>query len=294
MVHETRESERAAAPYSSGKGGTTVANRLRWAPVVAAMLLLVAALGSRLTADASFAAVSSTMHAQVGPGYDISLTFDDGSIVAALPPGTYTVQIADLAQDHNFHLFGPGVEQATSVEGRGSTTWTVVFRADSRYFFQCDPHPDLGGRFDVGTVAASSSGGSGGGSGGGSSGGGGSGTGTGGTTPKAAAPKAGGSVLGTLRAAVSGAGVGLLLSGKPVKTLKQGVYKVVVADRSAKSDFTLRRIGAGQGLAGRGLALTGVTFTGTRTVRVTLVPGRWKAYSGVRESATSVFFRVTK
>jgi hypothetical protein len=60
--------------------------------------------------------------------------------VTRLEPGTYVLQVRDLSPDHNFHVFGPGVNEATGVETEGTVTWTVTFR-EGRYTVVCDPHP---------------------------------------------------------------------------------------------------------------------------------------------------------
>src|SRR6185312_7986674 len=124
----------------------------------------------------SDAAVSSTLHGIVNGNFDIALSFDDGSPVSALPAGTYRVVINDITSDHNFHLFGPGVNEQTGVDYEGTTTWNVTFRADGRYQFLCDVHADsMYGSFNAGAgdVVPQSGGSPGGSSGGGSSGGGG-------------------------------------------------------------------------------------------------------------------------
>lgn len=91
-----------------------------------------------------------TLSAAVGPGFSISLT-QGGSAVATLAPGTYTVNVSDMSTLHNFHLSGPGVNQATDVDTTSSPTWTVTFSAGS-YHFQCDAHPTmLHGDFTVGS-----------------------------------------------------------------------------------------------------------------------------------------------
>src|SRR5207302_1465230 len=72
--------------------------------------------------------------------------------VRHLDPGTYTIQVHDLSDEHNFHLFGPGVDQLTGVETTSDPTWTVTF-TDGTYTYRCDAHPDLmHGSFTVGTV----------------------------------------------------------------------------------------------------------------------------------------------
>src|SRR5690242_4235446 len=89
----------------------------------------------------------------VGPGFSIGLTGSDGKAVTQLAPGTYTILVHDQADIHNFHLSGPGVNQATDVEGTGDTTWTVTLQ-DGTYTFVCDAHPTtMKGSFTVGTGA---------------------------------------------------------------------------------------------------------------------------------------------
>ncbi len=256
--------------------------------VLGSLVLFVATLALRLASDESSAAVSSTLHGTVGPGYTISLTYDDGTNVADPPPGTYRVLVNDLSEEHNFHLFGPGVDQLTSIETIGSSTWTVTFRNNATFYFQCDPHADsMVGTFDVGTPV--DTGPSGGGGGGGASGGGGSG-GSGGKAGggSASSPKTAGQVLGTILGRVDARGnLVLTLKGKPVQTLRAGIYKIVVSDSAKRDDFTLRRVGSAA------TTLTGVAYVGSRTISTSLKPGRWMVYSSPREDTTAVFFRVT-
>ena len=82
----------------------------------------------------------------------ISLTDASGNRVVHIDPGTYTIVVRDYANEHDFHLFGPGVDQSTDVEGTGTTTWTVTFR-NGIYRYQCDPHAStMRGSFTVGVV----------------------------------------------------------------------------------------------------------------------------------------------
>ena len=84
--------------------------------------------------------------------FNISLKDAAGNVVRHLDPGTYTIQVHDLSTLHDFHLFGPGVDQATGVDNIVDTTWTVTF-VDGTYTFQCDAHPTLmHGSFTVGAV----------------------------------------------------------------------------------------------------------------------------------------------
>jgi len=94
-------------------------------------------------------ASGTTLDASVGPGFDISLKGADGKDVTTLAAGTYTIQVDDQSDIHNFHLTGPGVDEMTDVGTTGMTTWTVTFEAGS-YHFQCDPHSSqMNGDFQV-------------------------------------------------------------------------------------------------------------------------------------------------
>lgn len=117
-----------------------------------AAAVLLAALGAALAWISAAPADNPVLHGTVGPGFDISLTDAGGNDVKHLDPGTYTIQIDDKADIHDYHLFGPGVDMATTVEFVGQTQWTVTF-TDGTYTFQCDPHSTLmHGTFTVGNA----------------------------------------------------------------------------------------------------------------------------------------------
>jgi len=87
-----------------------------------------------------------------GNAFLIALNDSTGTKVTHLDPGSYTITVHDYATLHNFHLFGPGVDQATDVETTANTTWNVTF-TDGTYRFVCDIHADaMRGSFTVGTV----------------------------------------------------------------------------------------------------------------------------------------------
>lgn len=101
------------------------------------------------TGAAAGGATAGTLTGTVGPGFTIQLA-QDGQPVTSLAPGTYTIEIDDRSASHNFHLTGPGVDEATEVGETGMTTWTVTFEAGD-YEYVCDPHASsMNGSFTVG------------------------------------------------------------------------------------------------------------------------------------------------
>jgi hypothetical protein len=86
--------------------------------------------------------------------FTISLTDSSGAKVTHLDPGGYIVTVHDYATLHNFDLTGPGVAQATDVEGTGDATWAINV-TDGTYHFVCDAHPTvMRGSFTAGNVVA--------------------------------------------------------------------------------------------------------------------------------------------
>jgi plastocyanin len=103
------------------------------------------ATATTTTATAS----GTTLDASVGPGFDISLKTADGTDVSTLTAGSYTIEVNDQSDIHNFHLSGPGVDESTGVSETGTTTWKVMLQAGS-YHYQCDPHASqMNGDFQV-------------------------------------------------------------------------------------------------------------------------------------------------
>jgi plastocyanin len=98
------------------------------------------------------ASSAGTLTGSVGPGYSISV-LQNGTKVSSLAPGDYTLTVDDKSVEHDFHLLGPGVDQATTIEGTGSTTWNVTLQ-NGTYTYQCDVHGALmTGKFTVGAVS---------------------------------------------------------------------------------------------------------------------------------------------
>lgn len=88
------------------------------------------------------------LNGQVGPKKTISLKTAAGSSVKALAAGTYKIVVRDSTKTDNFHLLGPGVSKRTGVRSRGTSTWTVTFRA-GKYVYRSDAHPKLRKTFTV-------------------------------------------------------------------------------------------------------------------------------------------------
>jgi hypothetical protein len=105
-----------------------------------------------LPGSAHPAAKATALSGSVGPGFTIALRDASGIKVTQLDPGAYTITIDDMSDLHNFHLKGPGgVDEATSVEGTGKTTWNVTF-VDGLYTYHCDAHPSIKGSFRAGNA----------------------------------------------------------------------------------------------------------------------------------------------
>src|SRR5262245_49943711 len=89
------------------------------------------------------------LYASVGPGFEISLTTEDGEDVTSLAPGSYKIEVDDKSDQHNFHLTGPGVDVKTEVSEVTKVDWDVELE-DGTYEFVCDPHASsMNGSFDV-------------------------------------------------------------------------------------------------------------------------------------------------
>ncbi|HXH96289.1 MAG TPA: hypothetical protein VNH40_03680 [Gaiellaceae bacterium] len=78
------------------------------------------------------------------------------------------------------------------------------------------------------------------------------------------------------------------MHNKAVKTLKAGVYKLVVHDKAAIHAFSL------DGPHGYAKDFTTVPFVGTKTFKLKLVAGAYKAYCPPHEPNMFQHFSVTK
>jgi plastocyanin len=122
--------------------------------MLARLAVLAACLGAALLPFTGAGAANPQLVANVGLNDNFGISLDDanGNNVTHLDPGTYTILVHDHSSLHNFDLAGPGVSEATDVEGIGDSTWTVTF-TDAVYKYVCDAHPTvMKGSFAVGTA----------------------------------------------------------------------------------------------------------------------------------------------
>jgi plastocyanin len=111
------------------------------------LMLAVACVALAATASSSAMSVPK-LTGTVGPGFTITLKKGTAK-VTKLKAGKYTIVVKDLANNHNFHLKGPGVDKKTSVTAKGTKTWTVTLKKGT-YRFVCDPHAAImKGKFTV-------------------------------------------------------------------------------------------------------------------------------------------------
>ncbi len=242
------------------------------------IVALVLALG--LGVQSSQAAVSQTIHAFFDAEGNLKFSYLDGSQVAGtIPPGTYQViydnfGADDVADDHAFHLFGPGIDFAPA-PGVVQATFNVTFQTNGTYTLQDDLHPAIGRRTFVGSNSASSdtsaTSSSPGGTASGSS-----------SAPKSSGKATSNDIVGseikpfrgTLIGAVGSDGrLTLAFKGKSVASLKSGRYKIAVDDRASKKAFIVQRIKK------RPVTVTGLAFVGKRSLTVTLDAGQWWFFS---------------
>jgi hypothetical protein len=106
-----------------------------------AVVSLVAVLAMPIATSALAAPAAGTLVGTDGPGFTITLT-QGGKKVTKLKAGTYTINVNDKSNVHNFHLSGPGVNKKTSVTALTKTVWKVTLKKGT-YKFVCDPHATL-------------------------------------------------------------------------------------------------------------------------------------------------------
>ena len=106
------------------------------------VLLLIGVFAALVLGGGASAMENPTLLGTVGPGFSITLRDTGGNRVTSMPPGTYSVHVNDLGTEHNFHITGPGVDMATTIEGTGTAVWTLTFQVGT-YHYECDAHPTI-------------------------------------------------------------------------------------------------------------------------------------------------------
>ncbi|HKD34611.1 MAG TPA: hypothetical protein VKB73_14295 [Gaiellaceae bacterium] len=166
------------------------------------LVLLLAIAAVLVPGSARPAATATALTGTVGPGFTISLKDSSGQGVSHLDPGAYTITVNNLntTAEHDFHLFGPGVDQATPFQ-QGTWTWNVTF-TNGVYMFHCDAHPTImKGTFRVGAAPP--------------------------PTPKLSGKVGPGSTISLKKGSAI------------VKSVSAGTYKIAVRDSSTKDNFHL-------------------------------------------------------
>jgi len=106
--------------------------------------------GAGTTTPTETTPAGTALKGSVGPGFVISVTTATGEALGTLAPGSYELEVEDLASIHNFHLTGPsGVDVSTSVGEEGMESFQLELEAGT-YNFVCDPHASsMNGSFEV-------------------------------------------------------------------------------------------------------------------------------------------------
>jgi hypothetical protein len=222
-----------------------------------------------LPGQVSNAAVSQLIYAYFDVDGGLQFRYSDSSNVGnTIPPGAYTVNLNnngadDLAVDHIFHIFGPGIDYKAA-NGNTQATFMVTFQAGATYTIQDDLDTKIRQTIvatnATGPTPAPTS-----------------------TTPSTSKTKptssdiVGSAVLpfrGALDATVYKSGkLALNRAGKAVSQIKQGRYTFSVDDESKLAGFTLKS------LRGNPVTITSKVFVGAHNVTLTLKQGRWFYYS---------------
>jgi len=107
------------------------------------LIVAVAAVAAFILSGARAHAQGTTLHGTAGPAFNISLVDASGNPVTHLDPGTYTIVVDDMSEEHNFHLKGPGVDQFTPVALVGDVHVDGhVHRRELHVPLRCAPHAD--------------------------------------------------------------------------------------------------------------------------------------------------------
>jgi hypothetical protein len=224
--------------------------------------------------------------------YTMNCTFsvvdDSGKKVTSIAPGSYQVYVTtpqvfanvDLSGIYDmtacksftqFQLTGPGVNQSTTLQDgdEDKDLLQVKLAPSASYTFVDNNHPSVARAVITPTATGTPTPSTGGGNT--SSG---TSTGSKGSTQSSLVGSAVVPFRGKLAATVDAAGkLALMTKGKPVATLKAGLYTFTVVDKSAKSGFDIQKLKASA------TVLTGVGYKGTHVASITLKVGQWTFFT---------------
>ncbi|HEU0246972.1 MAG TPA: hypothetical protein VFR38_07780, partial [Gaiellaceae bacterium] len=86
------------------------------------------------------ASAQTVLNAEVSGALTIWLR-QGGVDVTHLAPGSYTVNVNDISDQHNFRLRGPnGLEMRTDIWTVDPQVWTGLEFVDGLYHFNCEHH----------------------------------------------------------------------------------------------------------------------------------------------------------
>jgi hypothetical protein len=260
--------------------------------VLAAVLATTAALIATVEAH-SLARAAPTLYVKYGGNScTFTLTDDSGQSVTSIPPGTYQIIVStpivfndvDLQTYTSltgcttyvrFQLDGPGVTLKTSLTAgdEDQASLSAALQPSSSYTAADLNNPVARVVFTTTATATAGAGAS---------------TPTSTTSqPGSTQPKLVGSAavtsLGTLQAVVHRNGVlTLTRAGKIVSSLPTGRWTLLVHDVSVKSGLSLQKAN------GKAETITSAAFAGSRTLTLTLRPGRWRFFSTSGKSGAAV------
>ena len=102
------------------------------------------------TGSRSGGSASGTLQGETGPGFTIEVS-QNGEDAETVKAGTYTLEVEDKSDMHNFHLIGPGVDEEVTDVGFVGDKSVMVTLEPGTYTYQCDPHAASGmkGTFTV-------------------------------------------------------------------------------------------------------------------------------------------------
>jgi hypothetical protein len=265
---------------------------------VAVLFLLgicVIGLGASSIAAGSSADPATLMVTYVGSS-SLQVSIGNGAAVASgstIPAGSYQLLVDDPDDTNpNFIMTGPGVNISSNLNSSGmgidrpaffgpyvlptSSTYTLedgnIGASTAITFTTAATAATTGGSGSSGFSSVSSSGSS-------------ASTASGTSTSSSSGSKAV-KVLGTLTGSVSAAGKPTLTSGgKTVKSLKAGLYKVMVEDHSKRARLIVEKLGFSA------MTLSGTASVGVSSHNLTLSAGKW--FFAVSTGGPKTYFSVT-